>query len=229
VNDGAVKEPAAPSGAGGAGRSRTVEGRLTAKRTVLLTVLLAAVLLLVSASRTWVEGSVRDVVLGATALHGSGTQVAPGVLAAALVGAASAVAAATSGRVVRTVAAVATVLAAVLALVGAVGVLADPGSAVGRLAATSTGRTGTVGAQGRITFWVVAAVVAAVVMGLAGVAAVAGSRRWSGLSSRYDAPGDAGVSPEASAGRPSTAREESPWDQLTRGEDPTDPQQGNRP
>lgn len=70
-------------------------GRLTSKRTVLLLVLLAAGVLLVSGSRVWVNGSVDDPVLGASILHGTGSQVARGVLAAALVGAAAVVAAAT--------------------------------------------------------------------------------------------------------------------------------------
>ena len=90
-------------------------GRLTSKRTVLLLVLLTAGVLLVSGSRVWVNGSVDDPVLGAGMLHGTGSQVARGVLAAALVGAAAVVAAATSGRIVRRLAAAVVVLAGALA------------------------------------------------------------------------------------------------------------------
>ncbi|MGN6635204.1 MAG: Trp biosynthesis-associated membrane protein, partial [Oryzihumus sp.] len=144
--------------------------------------------LLVTGSRTWLQGSVSDAVLGASMVHGTGSQVAPGVLAAALVGAASAVAAATAGRVVRVVASVAALLAGLLALVVIGIVVADPGAALGRLAATSTGRTGSVPAHGTLTVWVWVAGVAALAVTLGGLAALAGGRQWAGLSSRYDAP-----------------------------------------
>ena len=128
--------------------------RLTSKRTVLLLVLLAAGVLLVSGSRVWVNGSVDDPVLGASILHGTGSQVARGVLAAALVGAAAVVAAATSGRIVRRLAAIVVVLAGALGAAVIGSVVADPDGALGRLAATGTGRTGDVPAHGSVTLWV---------------------------------------------------------------------------
>jgi uncharacterized membrane protein (TIGR02234 family) len=209
-------------------------GRLASKRTALLLVLLTAAVLLVSGSRVWVTGSVDDPVLGAGMLHGTGSQVARGVLAAALVGAAAIVAAATSGRVVRRLAAAVVVLAGVLGTAVVVSVIADPDGALGRVAATGTGRTGDVPAHGSVTAWVWVAALAGVGMTLAGAAALAGAGRWSGLSSRYDAPGgDAtldgntaagntaaggdAVAPEQAARRSS----ESAWEQLSRGEDPT--------
>ena len=197
-------------------------GRLTSKRTVLLLVLLTAAVLLVSGSRVWVTGSVDDPVLGVGMLHGTGSQVARGVLAAALVGAAAVVAAATSGRVVRRLAAAVVVLAGVLGTAVVASVIADPDGALGRVAATGTGRTGDVPAHGSVTLWVWVAALAGVGMTVAGVAALAGAGRWSGLSSRYDAPsgdaasGDAAV-PEQAARR----SRESAWEQLSRGEDPT--------
>lgn len=188
---------------------RSLADRLLAKRVVLVLVLVGAAILLVSGSRVWVDGSVRDTVLGNSALHGTGSQVAKGVLGAALVGAAAAVASATAGRVVRVVAALATVLAAVLSLVVVVRVLADPGDALGELAATSTGHTGSIAAEGTVTVWPWIAGVASVAMGIGGVLALAAGRRWSGLSRRYDAP---------SAQPPAR----SAWDRLTEGDDPTD-------
>lgn len=205
--------------------------RLTRKRTVLLLVLLGAAVLLVSGSRVWVEGRVDDPVLGASVLHGTGSKLARGVLAAALVGAAAAVAAATAGRAVRVVAAVATVVAALLGAVVVVRLLTDPSTALGELAATSTGRTGRIHATGSTTVWPWIALVACVAMGLGGVAALVGGGRWRGLSSAYDAPvaaagggaGGGGAADQTDRVQPQ-ARPVSAWEQLSQGEDPTAPE-----
>lgn len=182
--------------------------RLTSKRTVLVLVLGASCLVLVSGSREWVQGSVADTVLGSSALRGTGSDVAPGAMAAALVGLASAVAAATSGRMVRFVAAFSALVAAVLGAAVVVSVLSDPGGALGAMAAAGTGRSGTVVADGRAGGWVWVAFAAMLVMGAGALGALVGGRRWRGLSSRYDAP------------RPAPGHG-SEWDQLSRGEDPT--------
>jgi len=202
--------------------------RLTSKRTVLVLVLVSASVILVSGSREWVSGSVDDAVLGATALHGRGSDVAPGALAAALVGLASAVAAATGGTAVRVMAASATLLAALLGTALVMAVLADPSGALGMLAATGTGRGGTVAAHGRVESWAWVALAAALAMGVGGLGALAGGRRWRGLSSRYDAPvAGAAAQPDPAAGP--GAGSASAWDQLSRGNDPTDPAAGQWP
>jgi uncharacterized membrane protein (TIGR02234 family) len=194
--------------------------RLTSKRMVLVLVLVSAAVILVSGSREWVSGSVDDAVLGASALHGKGSDIAPGALAAALVGLASAVAVATSGTLVRVIAAWATLLAAVLGAAVMIGVLADPGGALGNLAVAGTGRTGTVAAHGHVGAWAWVALAATAGMAVGGLGALVGGRHWRGLSTRYDAP----VPGEAPA--PDPAREPAPgpdsaWDRLSRGEDPT--------
>jgi uncharacterized membrane protein (TIGR02234 family) len=197
--------------------------RLTSKRMVLVLVLVSASVILVSGSRQWVAGSVDDAGLGASALHGKGSEIAPGALAAALVGLASAVTAATSGKVVRVIAAFAALLAAVLGAAVVIGVLADPGAALGSLAASGTGRSGAVAAHGLVGGWAWVALAATLVMGAGGLGALVGGPRWRGLSSRYDAPlaGEAAVNggPD-SAGEPARGYE-SAWDQLSKGEDPT--------
>ncbi|MHB1473715.1 MAG: Trp biosynthesis-associated membrane protein [Dermatophilaceae bacterium] len=114
--------------------------RLTSKPMVLVLILVSASVVLISGSREWVSGSVGDVALGALTLHGRGSDIAPGALAAALVGLASAVAAAVSGRVVRVVAASSAALAAALGAGVVISILADPGGALGKLAAAGTGR-----------------------------------------------------------------------------------------
>ncbi|AKU16750.1 Trp biosynthesis-associated membrane protein [Luteipulveratus mongoliensis] len=183
---------------------------MTAKRTVLIEVLVAAVVLLACSARTWVEGTVSDVVLQDSTVSVSGSKAAAGVVAGALVGAAAAVATATGGRIVRWVGAIAALLAGLLAVVLTLRVILDPSDVVGRQAATTTGRTGSVEADGSVTVWVWIALVGALLLLAAGASATVGMRRWAGLSSRYDAP---------TADKP--ARQESDWERLSKGEDPT--------
>ena len=194
--------------------------RLASKRMVLVLLLVSVLVILVSGSREWVSGSADNAVLGVTAVHGRGSDVAPGVVAAALVGLASAVALATAGTVVRYIAACTALLAAILCTAVAVGILVDPGAALGKVAAAGTGRSGTVAASGRAGIWVWVALAAALVMGVGGLGAIVGARRWQGLSSRYDAPvlGEGPASLTSGEGAPG---HDSAWDQLTRGEDPT--------
>ena len=194
--------------------------RLTTKRMVLVLVLASAVATLVSGSREWVSGSVDDAVLGAVALHGRGSDVAPGALAAALVCMAAAVAVATSGRVVRVIAAWAALLAAALGAVVVLGVVANPADALATLAAVSTGRTGTVAAHGRVGSWAWVALAATILMGVGGLGALIGGPRWHGLSPSYDAPVADEASQPDSSRRPASGHD-SAWDQLSRGEDPT--------
>ena len=198
--------------------------RLSSKRTVLVLVLVSASLILVSGSRHWVSGSIGDAALGATVLNGKGSDVAPGALAAALVGLASAVAATTAGPVVRLIAATSALLAAVLGAGVAVSVLVDPDGALGELAAAGTGRTGVVIGHGQAGSWAWVALAATLVMGLGGLGALVGSRRWDGLSSRYDAPVPGQTSPPDEGPRAGVEKprgRESDWDQISRGEDPT--------
>jgi uncharacterized membrane protein (TIGR02234 family) len=194
--------------------------RLASKRMVLVLVLLSAVVILVSGSREWVSGSADNALLGVSALHGRGSDVAPGVVAAALVGLASAVALATSGTVVRFIAACTALLAAVLCVAVVIGILVDPGGALGNLAAAGTGRSGSVAAIGRAGIWAWVALAAALVMGVGGLGAMVGARRWRGLSTRYDAP-VAGEGSQPRAAGEAAPGGDSAWDQLTRGEDPT--------
>jgi hypothetical protein len=188
--------------------------RLTSKRTVLVLVLVAASVILVSGAQEWVSGSVDDVVLGSGVLHGKGSDVAPGAQAAALVGLASAVVTATSGRVARLVAACSGMLAAVLGATVVILVLVDPGGALGSVAAVGTGRSGTLVAHSRAEGWAWGALAAMLVLGVGSLGALVGRRHWHGLSSRYDAG-------EPAARHPSAASPVSAWDQLSRGEDPT--------
>ncbi|UIJ34112.1 Trp biosynthesis-associated membrane protein [Allobranchiibius sp. GilTou73] len=181
---------------------------MTSKRSVFLVGLVAALLLLLAGSRTWVTGSVADAVLQRADVQVGGSSAAPVVTAGALVGAAAVIALLTVGRLPRSVAAVLAALAGVLALYGALHVITDPDATIRDHAAGSTGRTGDAVAHGALTFWPWVGVLGAVLLILTGVLGFVGGRRWSGLSSRYDAP----------AARKRTV---SAWDRLSQGEDPT--------
>jgi hypothetical protein len=181
---------------------------LSSKRTVLVVMLVASAVVLISGSQAWVSGSTGDVGLGAGVLNGRGSDLAPGAMAAALVGLASAVVAATSGPIVRAAAAFCALMAAILGATVILSVLLDSGGALGKLAVASTGRSGTLAAHAHAGSWAWCALAAMIVMGAGALGALFGRRHWRGLSSRYD------------AGEPA-AGHHSDWDQLSRGEDPT--------
>jgi uncharacterized membrane protein (TIGR02234 family) len=128
---------------------------------------------------------------------------------------------------VRRVSSVVLVLAAAGSLALTVRPLTDPETALGRVAASALGRTGVVGTTAELTAWAWVAVVAAVLLVLASVLAVVAARRWAGLSSRFDAPTEAGQSgeptPQPDRRAPATERgtRHTAWDDLTEGRDPT--------
>lgn len=204
-------------------------GALTGKRGVVGLALVGALVLVASASRTWVSGTVDDAVLGASRVTGSGSQLAPGLVAIALAAAAAALAAATSGRLVRR----ASIVVLALAALGAGGlvaaVLADPAGRLGGVAARSTGRTGTVETHASTGAWPWLALVGAILLLGAAAAAWMGAGRWQGLSARYEAPGDdvdrAPRRGDAGQTRAGTRGERvaTAWDSLDAGVDPTEP------
>lgn len=180
---------------------------------LVLIVVLGALAVIVTASRTWVTGSVDDVVLGQTTVSATGSEVAGGVVALALVVVAGAVASATAGARARVVALVLTTLSALGGVALVARVLLDPEGALGPVAAAAAGRTGSIETHAAATGWPWTAAAGFVLAGLA-LAGLARSRRAArGLSSRYEAPGRAPASD---------------WDQLSAGEDPTDVGPGAR-
>lgn len=190
--------------------------RAVPKLWVLGTAALAILALLAGGARTWVTGQVSDPILADTAVSVDGRDAASGVVATALVAAAAALAAVTGGRIVRWIGAIALTASGVLVAALTLQVLLDAASVVGAQAATQTGRTGSVEATGEPTAWAYLSLLAGAVLVLAGGAALLGVRRWGGLTSRYDAPGE---SPRSSR---RATEQESDWDRLSRGEDPTE-------
>jgi uncharacterized membrane protein (TIGR02234 family) len=179
---------------------------------VVLLALVGAGLLVISGSRVWVQGTA-DVLLGPTRIEGTGSQVASGVVALALVAAAAAVASTTAGAVVRRVTLVVLALAGVGEIVLVGRVLLDPAAALGGVAARSAGRTGTVETHASVTVWPWLCLVAAVLLVVAAVGGWLGAGQWRGLGARYETPG-------ATAGARGQ-RVASAWDRLDAGDDPT--------
>jgi uncharacterized membrane protein (TIGR02234 family) len=192
-------------------------GRLTGKRFVSAAVGVPALVLLLATTRTWLTGRSTEPLLGGGAVSATGSQVAPGVVALALVCLVALITALTGGRVVRRVSAVVLVLAAIGSLVLTVRPLTDPEDALGRVAAAALGRTGVVRTTAEVTAWAWMAVVAATVLVIASALALVAIRRWSGLSRRFDAPGDR---PSSATATERGARRTT-WDDLSEGRDPT--------
>jgi uncharacterized membrane protein (TIGR02234 family) len=189
--------------------------RPTSKATVVLLALLGALVVLVSGSRDWVRGTVQDP-LGTSQIVGTGTQVASGLAALALVGAAAALASATSGRVVRRVA-LAVLAVSALGLGFLAGrVLRDPSGVMGSVAARAMGRTGSVETHVSVTVWPGLCLVAALLLLVAAVGGWVGAASWRGLGARYEAQG-------ATATGARGQRVASDWDRLDAGDDPTAP------
>lgn len=192
--------------------------RLSHKGSVASLAILGAAGLLISGFRPWVSGAVDDAVLGASTISATGAEVAPGLSAVALAIAAAAIAVIAAGRIARVVAII--VYAACLLLAGALTarVLLDPSGALGPVAASRVGRTGSVETVAHATLWPWVAVIAIVVAALGLVGAVLGRRRWGAPTSRYEVA-------RTDAGHVAGARGErvgSDWDELSAGRDPTD-------
>ena len=187
--------------------------RLTSKLAVVVLALVGSGILLASGGRVWINGTVDDAVLGASRISGTGTEVASGVVALALVGAAAALASATGGAVVRRITLVVLAFAGVAEAVVAARVALAPEGPLGAIAAKAAGRTGSIETHATITAWPWVCVVAGVLLLLAAVAGWLGAARWRGLGARYEAP-------TTSAGARGQ-RVATDWDRLDAGDDPT--------
>jgi uncharacterized membrane protein (TIGR02234 family) len=204
-----------------------VTARPTSKRAVSAAVAVPGLLLLLATTRTWLTGRSAEPLLGGGAVTATGSQVAPGVVALALVGLVALVTTLTGGPVVRRVSSVVLVLAAAGSVALTVPPLADPEQALGRVAAAGLGRTGVVRTTADVSGWAWTALVAAVVLFLAALLAAVAAGRWSGLSSRFDVPVDDGRDAppvrETEPAPDATGRgaHRTTWDELSEGRDPT--------
>ncbi|GGC89029.1 hypothetical protein GCM10011512_14920 [Tersicoccus solisilvae] len=215
--------PAGPAGTRGAGRPR-----ITRARTVLLTVLAAAVVF-VTTTQTWVHATLTSGTVRSIEAAVNGSDAARSVTALALVALAGALAISIAGRIARIVVAAIIVLAGIGCALAAVAVLADPGAAAnGQIAARSGVTGGTISAS--VTGWVTVAVVAAVLLAACGILVLMAGPRWD-AARRFETPATA---PDDGPAAPVDTSDEArrtaasghgddidSWDSLTRGQDPT--------
>jgi uncharacterized membrane protein (TIGR02234 family) len=204
-----------------------VTDRLTSKRAVSAMVAVPGLLLLLATTRTWLTGRSAEPLLGGGVVSATGSQVAPGVVALALVSLVALVTMLTGGPVVRRVSSVVLVLASAGSVALIVPPLTDPEQALGRVAATGLGRTGVVRTTADVSTWAWVALVAGVVLFLASLLAAVAAARWSGLSSRFEVPvdgsGDASSPGERDGAAVVSERggHRTTWDELSEGRDPT--------
>lgn len=188
---------------------------LTRARSALLLVALG-VLVLAAAGPVWVRAQTATALDPAVPVAVTGGAAAPAVNAAGFVVVATGLALALVGRRARWVVLGVAAAAGVLVAVSAVGVTARPDDLAAGGAAETAGVTDLTAAA-TVTAWPWLAAVVGVLLVVAAAAIGMAARRWAAVSSRHErtpltpAPGAAVDSHDA-------------WDALTRGADPTAPQ-----
>lgn len=189
------------SSSGRAGRGRAVAALLLAAGVTALT-----------AVPTWFTATATTALEGEVTVTATGAQVAPGVLAAAVVLLAAAGATALVGRAGRWVVAAVVAGAGVLVVAATASVLADPAGAARPVVLAATG----VGGSGPVTVgaapWVAVAVGAVDVLLAAWF--LRASRGW-GTTRGHEQPA---ARPGPAAAEPD---ERDDWDALSRGDDPS--------
>jgi uncharacterized membrane protein (TIGR02234 family) len=188
--------------------------------------LLGGALGLLSGSRPWVHATVNDPLLGLQrTVSASGRMAAPVVVAVALVALAGGVALLLAGRFGRRLVGVVLVLAGAAELAAALGAVRQPGQAIADQVTRAVGRTGGAELRVTVTGWPWVAVLAGVLVVVAGALAVLRAHRWSGPKTRYESPASTVTGDEAAPDDGSTASGTEDvartWDELSRGEDPT--------
>ena len=180
---------------------------------VLALGVVGAALALLTATRPWLDVTIKNPLIGSGRLHPEGRDVAALVPAAALVALAASVAAVTLRRVGRHIAGLLLVAAGAGIASATVRVLLDPLASAEEALRVATGRTGDVAATASVgSIWPWLALLSAVPIVLAGAVTIVRGRAWSGLSRRYDPP---------TAEDPVGDDADEAWDALSRGEDPT--------
>ena len=174
--------------------------RLRRERTAaVLLALVAGLLGLLAASRTWVAADVTDALAGRLQLRLSGRQVAPVVPAVSVVLLAAGAAVLLARRLGRALAGLVLVLAGAACAVAALSAARTPGTAVAAEVGRATGRSAGPHVTVSTTGWPWLAVAAGGVAVLAGVLVVVGGRRWSAPSDRFESPAvvSDGAAPDA--------------------------------
>jgi hypothetical protein len=177
----------------------------------VVVLLVAAAVTAVAGTPAWLRASGASALEGGVTVAVSGSQAAPGVIAAAIVLLAAAGAVGLAGRVARWVVVGVVVAAGAVVAGSVVGVLRDPGPVATVAVSARTGVSVLTG-PAVVTPWPWVALATGLVDVLLGIGLARSSARW-GVTSRRHVPATAGASEiddDASA-----------WDALTRGDDPT--------
>jgi hypothetical protein len=190
-----------------------------------LGVLVGAGLALLAAGRPWVTQRVSGVP-GVLEVTASGGEAAPAVAALAAVAAAGAVVLLLAGHLVARLSGILVTLAGAGVVASALAVLADPRRAAAPAVPRATGRLGPLAEPASPSAWVAVAVVAGLVVVVAGAVAAVRGIGWPVPGRRFepDAGGAGGAGPGGRGGPTSREGREDPvaaWDALSRGEDPT--------
>ncbi|HKG52291.1 MAG TPA: Trp biosynthesis-associated membrane protein [Actinomycetales bacterium] len=176
----------------------------------MLLALVAGLLGLLSASRTWVTADVTDALAGRLQLRLSGRQVAPVVPAVSVVLLAAGVSVLLARRLGRVVTGLVLVLAGAAGAAAAVSAARAPEAAVAAELARATGRSAVgpagAGASVAVTPWPWLAVVAGLAAVVAGAFVVLRARRWAAPSDRFEVPAAAAEGRPAETTPPSADR-----------------------
>jgi uncharacterized membrane protein (TIGR02234 family) len=207
---------------------------MTGGRLKLLTIValvIGAGLGLAGATQTWYTVTLSAAAGDAAPVPVSGSDASPALTALSLAGLALVVALAIAGRIARVVVGIIGVILGATVIFASAG---NPLYSIGVRDAVSkaTGITGTAAVRDLIgsvhaSAWPTLALIGGIVIVLGSLAALITGGRWPGGSRRYDAvrfeeaDGQESVAPAKPTERPGDSAVDD-WDDLTRGEDPTD-------
>jgi uncharacterized membrane protein (TIGR02234 family) len=211
-----------------------------AKFVLLLGVVLGSVLALVASTQVWYSLHLTSAANHSAPVTVQGSVAAPALTALSLAGLALVAALAIAGPIVRVVLGVLGALLGGCVLLSAGVAVGAPEQAGTPAVTTVTGVSGNTSIKHLVasidsSIWPLIAIVAGVILVLAGIGVLVTSRTWPGASRRYQAvrfePADAAAAeladelnqpdPAPQSGPPSRDAAIDDWDELSRGEDPT--------
>ncbi|GAA4366848.1 Trp biosynthesis-associated membrane protein [Agromyces bauzanensis] len=207
------------------------------KLPALVATILGGGLALLSWSQTWFELELADAAASSSgdAIAVPGSIASPALAALGLAGLALVAALAIAGPAIRMVLAVLEVVLGGCVLLAAGMSLGDPIAAVSPAVTDATGVSGSDPTTELVvsavpTAWPVAALVGGVLLVAAGIVVLVTGTRWPAASRRYRSPRLAEADGTVSAavrGRAASDRAIDDWDELSRGDDPTDEPPGD--
>lgn len=186
---------------------------------ILIVVTLAASgIALMTWTQSWFSLTFTQETHAGSSVDVPGEAAGPAVAALGLAGLALGGALAIAGRVLRVVFGVLEILIGASLITSAIVALSDPPAASAKTITEFTGVAGTEAAHDLVasssaTAWPIVAVAAGLLLAILGVAVAATSRRWPESGRKFDSP--------ATEAHGQTQDAVDSWDELSRGEDPT--------